>query len=42
MGNSDSKERGWFLEYIVCGSDGKVAKMLVDNPKLANCEFYNG
>jgi ankyrin repeat protein len=32
----------YFLEAILCGKDGQVAKMLKKYPKLALCEFYNG
>ena len=42
MGSSHSKEQDWFLEAILCGQDGKVAKYLKKNPELAKCEFFNG
>jgi len=42
MGSGHSREEGYFLEAILCGRDGRVAKMLQKNPKLANCTFFNG
>ena len=42
MGSSESREVSYFLEAILCGRDGTVARMLKKNPKLAICEFYGG
>lgn len=42
MGSAESRAVNTFLEAIVCGRDGQVAKMLKKHPKLATCEFYNG
>lgn len=42
MGSDQSRVRDSFLEAILCGRDGAVAKMLKKHPELAQCEFYNG
>ena len=42
MGNAESRQVSYFLEAIICGRDGAVARMLKQHPKLATCEFYGG
>lgn len=42
MGSAESRQEGYFLEAILCGRDAAAARLLKENPKLANCSFYHG
>ena len=42
MGGAESKLVNELLDAILCGREGKVARLLKKEPKLAMCEFYGG
>ena len=42
MGGAESKMINELLDAILCGREGKVARLLKKEPKLAMCEFYGG
>ena len=42
MGSAESRQINYFLEAIICGRDGAVARQLKAHPNLVNCDFYGG
>jgi hypothetical protein len=42
MGSAESRQKGYFLDAILCGRDGACLRLLKEHPKLATCTFYNG